>query len=363
MSLVFLTPRTQHLPLPSKGPLFHIEAARVLSRQDQAYNSSIDLSGMLFVLLTARRHSLAQIACNSPKQCARLCALRSSHDHWPFLHNAINKPSTFQCVQTLRREAHSLDSASGIARLAAEQACAHDEPAPGTPLQPARLHMRAPLAVPNIMNLPQPDSNGATVGIPMPMQAMPRHPGGSTLPPMPAASAHPAQPLSSDSTPCATPPRPSSSGTHSTAPDGSKAQYRRIFIPTTVHQNGVTTQLLVPTMCLMAPGTGSSPLRSAPLSMHPLQPLAANSCSPSAPNKQPAARKGAAPLRARGKLSRESSPLGPAYVPLQKKSQQKRYGTRASALPSAAAHDTGRQVQKGGADALDMLADAALLDM
>lgn len=265
-----------------------------------------------------------------------------------------------------------------------------DVHAPATPLKsgrlPASCDQRAaaphsavaqsqPMAFSPVLQLPAPDSNGATVGIPMPLQGMRRSSGASTLPPMPAASVQaPAHAPAADVPLCGSSPLQNSaisaagvSAAGSHKPGNGGAQYCQVLVPTTVYQNGVTRQLLVPMMCMVAPNTGlgGSPPRCAPITAGALQPRTPNNSNAPSPGKQAPARQSQPRLRA--KASRESSPLGVAHTTVYKKAQPSRSASRGSGLSSGAVSHLSEQrlaeVRKDENGALDVLADAAMLEL
>jgi hypothetical protein len=83
-----------------------------------------------------------------------------------------------------------------------------------------------PFPFPTSLVPPKPDSTGSAIGIPIPLPP----PRSSTLPPLPAGTSAVSKKV-----------------------DKCQAQYRKIFVPSTVIHNGVVQQMLVPMMCLLAP--------------------------------------------------------------------------------------------------------------
>jgi hypothetical protein len=218
---------------------------------------------------------------------------------------------------------------------------------------------------------PKPDDSGAAIGIPVPLQAMRRCSNtGSTLPPMPSDTRWPSAPPPMDVSPPATPPLSGSNVTHP-ARSGQHLQYRRVFVPSTVIHSGVAQQMLVPMMCVVA-GSGkpaSAPLHSSPLAQRAMQHGTA------------AQRKGtpaSGTTHTQRRREQEAlKPIGPAYVPLRKASRQSRYSTRSSKLASshkarssvghfnaaADGSESEQDTQPSDMGALNMLADAALLEL
>lgn len=236
-----------------------------------------------------------------------------------------------------------------------------------------------PFSFATSVELPCPDTCGAAIGIPIPLQTVRRgsH-SGSTLPPLPSKAVRAAPPLSSAD--AATPETSvSQSPMHLQMPP--RLQYRRVFVPSTVIHNGVAQQMLIPMMCMVHARTGgpaASPLRGNAYTTPAAQPgtPAARECDVKSPQMPATPLQHSAPSSSgrnkRKAQSREDSkPLGPAYVPLRCTSRQSRYGTRSSKLPKVDSKAgtpesqelTEREVMRGEVDALDMLADAALLDL
>jgi hypothetical protein len=241
-----------------------------------------------------------------------------------------------------------------------------------------------PFTFPTSVDPPKADDTGAAIGIPIPLQTIRRISAGSTLPPLPSANActafspppaTSAQSPSHSRTPCTT--------TQPKLPP--RAEYRKIFVPSTVIHNGVVQQMLVPMMCIVTRSQQCAAVDKGSLSPSPPHTpnLAQRVSLPGtlgSPGARPTVRP-AAPMhgsasgklnpigRGRGKQQQALKPLGPAYAPLKKVSTQSRYGTRASALPVESEEDVDGHAadelctQHGDMDALNMLADAALLEL
>ena len=244
----------------------------------------------------------------------------------------------------------------------------HSQAAPATPNPPF-----PPFSFATSVDPPKADGCGAAIGIPIPLQAVRRtsH-SGSTLPPMPSEAVRAAPPPDAANVATAVPSSPASPAHLNTPP---RLQYRRVFVPSTVMYNGVAQQMLIPMMCMVQAGSvaAGSPLRGKALAPPTLQRNAPNCTAPAVlatPLQHNAPRGGRCGKR-KAQSPVASKSLGPAYVPLKSSSQQSRYGTRSNKLGGAGSKastpDTeelgSREVMRGEMDALDMLADAALLEL
>ena len=266
---------------------------------------------------------------------------------------------------------NSSEAGEAAQRALPAQASARTSPS-ASPLEARPVNTFPPFAFPTSFVPPKPDSNGAAIGIPIPLQALPRSTGGTTLPPMPAPSAANPAALQSAHAAAVEVAPPASAAVNAAA--GASPQYRKVFVPSTVVHNGVAQQMLVPMLCIVAPMQPGSltggKLAAKPVGMAAALPALHASAQSAA---APASSCGGKVAPRAGKRSRRQAEglkaLGPAYMPLKRVSSQSRYGTRSRALPLRAAEEAATPEQSGsptaqqGTDALNMLADAALLEL